>query len=277
MRRVFIGSEALRKGRVSPHGLRTLYQRVYPDVYAPKGLGLNLADRAEAAWLWSHREGVIAGATASGLYGADFVNDTDPIELVWPNHRAPAGIKTRHDLVLPGEVGTVAGLPVTTPERTAFDLARRGAVWQAVARLDAHVRAIEYKDADVTDMCRHHPHARWIRRVEQVLAHVDAGAESPKESWLRIVLVEGGYPRPQTQIPVPGPYGEPLYRLDMGWPELMIAVEYDGEQHRTDPGRYRRDIKRSEYLQRTGWTSLRVVAGDQRHEVLWRLRQIWPR
>lgn len=277
MQKVFIGSEALRGGLVTPHQLRTLYRRVFPDVYACRDLVLTLSERAEAAWLWSHRQGIIAGATASGLHGAEYVDDSDPVELVWPNHRAPADIKTRHDLVLPGEVMTVAGLPVTTPERTAFDLARRGAVWQAVGRLDALARAVEYKEDDIAEMCRRHPHARWIRRVDRVLAHVDAGSESPKESWLRMVLVEGGYPRPQTQIPVPGPYGDPIYHLDMGWPELKIAVEYDGDQHRTDPERYRRDIKRSEYLQRMGWTRLRVVAGDHRNEVLWRLRGIWPR
>jgi very-short-patch-repair endonuclease len=277
MQRVFPGSEAIRAGHVTEHQLRTRYRRLFPDVYALKGSVLTLQDRATAAWLWSQRQGIIAGATASGLHGAAFVDDVDPVELIWPNHRAPGGIKTRHDLVLEGEVMTVAGLPVTTPERTAFDLARRGAVWQAVARLDAHVRATEYKDGDVSDMWRRHPHARWIRRVDRVLELVDAGAESPKESWLRMVLVEGGYPRPQTQIPVPGPYGEPLYYLDMGWPELMVAIEYDGDHHRTDPDRYRRDIKRSEYIHRIGWNRLRVVAGDHRNEVLWRLRQVWPR
>jgi very-short-patch-repair endonuclease len=248
-----------------------------PDVYAPRGLKLTLADRAEGAWLWSHRQGVIAGHTASGLHGAEFVDDTASIEMIWPNHRAPAGVITRQDLVLPGEVVTVAGLPVTSLERTAFDLARHGPVWQAVARLDALTRATHYRDADVSALIRRHPHARWIRRVDRVLSLVDSGAESPKESWLRMVLVEGGFPRPQTQIPVLGPYGDPLYRLDMGWPGLMVAVEYDGDQHRTDRDRYRRDIKRSEYIQRLGWTRLRVVNGDRRHEVLWRLRQIWPR
>jgi len=92
-----------------------------------------------------------------------------------------------------------------------------------------------------------------------------------------VVVMEAGYPRPQTQIPVPGPYSDPLYRLDMGWPDLMVALEYDGDQHRTDPDRYRRDIKRAEYIQRIGWTRLRVVGGDHRNEVLGRLRQIWPR
>ena len=63
---------------------------------------------------------------------------------------------------------------------------------------------------------------------------VDEGAQSPKETWLRLLLIEAGFPRPQTQIPVLAPDGYPRYYLDMGWPEFMVAVEYDGEQHRTD-------------------------------------------
>lgn len=277
MRRVFLGSEALHDGLLSEYELRTEYVRVYPGVYARKRSTLTLAERAEAAWLWSRRQAVIAGATASGLHGAEYVDDAQPIELIWPNHRAPAGIITRNDFIRTRETTSVAGVPLTTPERTAFDLARRGSVWQAVARLDALARATDYKDVDVLALIDHHPHARWIRRVERVLGHVDAGAESPKESWLRMVLVDSGFPRPLTQIPVPGPYGEPIYHLDMGWPDRMLAVEYDGQQHRTDPDQFRRDIARSEYIARKGWTRLRVVAGDRRNEVAWRVRQVWPR
>jgi very-short-patch-repair endonuclease len=277
MARVFLGSEALRAGEVTEHQLRKFHRRLLPDVYAPKWQPLVLTDRATAAWLWSHRRGVIAGSAASGLHGAEYVDDNVPIELIWPNHRAPRGVITRDDLILPGEVETLAGLPVTTAARTAFDLARRGPEWKAVAGLDALVRATEYKDADVLPMVGCHPHARGIRRVGRMLGLVDAGAESRKESWLRLVVINGGYPRPQTQIPVLDPDGFPRYRLDMGWPELMVAVEYDGDQHRTDPDRYRRDIIRSEYIARLGWRRVRVIARDRAPEILWRLRQIWPR
>jgi hypothetical protein len=47
--RVFIGSEAVAAGLVTKYGLATEYQRVMPDVYAPKG-ELSLRDRTLAAW-----------------------------------------------------------------------------------------------------------------------------------------------------------------------------------------------------------------------------------
>lgn len=277
MERVFVGSEALRDGRVTEHELRKRLRRLHPDLYAQRRIPLSVADRATAAWLWSHREGVIAGAVASGLHGAAYVDDQVPVELIWPNHRSPQGIITRNDTLLAGETQLIRGLPVTTAERTAFDLARRDVVWRAVARLDALARAAPFKNDDVVELARHHRHVRGLSRLDRVLDLVDDGAESPKETWLRLLLIDGGYPRPHTQIPIPGADGYPLYRLDMGWPDLMIAVEYDGEQHRTDVEQYRRDIKRAEYIERLGWRRLRVIAGDRGPDILLRLSRIWPR
>jgi very-short-patch-repair endonuclease len=276
MERVFVGSEAIRSGRLTEYQLRKHHRRLLPDVYAQKGLPLTLTDRAAAAWLWSGRQSVIAGVTASGLHGADYVGEQLPVELIWPSHRAPPGVITRNDTVLPGETRFVGPLPVTTSDRTAFDIARRGPVWEAVARLDALTRAAPFKAADVVDLAANHPHVRGLRRIEEVLDLVDAGAESPKETWLRLVLIRGGYPRPQTQIPVLSPGGYPRYRLDMGWPELMIAVEYDGDQHRVDPVRYRSDIIRAEYIEQVGWRRLRVVAGDRAPDIIRRVGRIWP-
>ena len=66
----------------------------------------------------------------------------------------------------------------------------------------------------------------------------DAGAQSPKETWLRLLLIQAGLPRPQTQIPVRDEFGEAIAYLDMGWEDMKVAVEYDGEQHRSDRRQY---------------------------------------
>jgi hypothetical protein len=165
-------------------------------------------------------------------------------------------------------------MAVTTADRTAFDLARRGPVGQAVARLDALARATHFKTEDVQAVAMRHPHVKGLRLVGRVLDLVDAGAESPKETWLRLLLIEAGFPRPQTQIPVLGPNGYPLYYLDMGWEDVKIAVEYDGDDHRERP-RWGRDIVRSEYIAHLGWTHIRVVAGNSRAEIVQRVNRAW--
>ncbi len=103
---------------------------------------------------------------------------------------------------------------------------------------------------------------------------VDAGAESPQETWLRLLLIRAGYPRPQTQIPILGSHGYPIYWLDMGWEDEMIAVEYDGDEHRSK-SRWRRDIVRSEYVRHLRWKHIRVVAGQRESDVLRRVERAW--
>lgn len=101
---------------------------------------------------------------------------------------------------------------------------------------------------------------------------VDAGSQSPKETWLRLLLINDGLPRPQTQIPVVGANGHPFAYLDMGWAEWMVAVEYDGDQHRSDRTQYVKYIRRIAELERMGWIIVRVVAEDRPAEILRRVR-----
>ena len=179
---------------------------------------------------------------------------------------------TRRDALLEGETQVMSGRTVTTPERTAFDIGRRGAVHSAVVRLDALARATGFKVDDVLRIAKRHPHAPGLRRLEAALELVDPGSQSPRESYLRLLLIDAGLPRPQTQIPVLGADGIPVAYLDLGWEEQMIAVEYDGDQHRSDRRRYVKDIRRHEMLERMGWIVVRVVAEDGPGNILRRVR-----
>jgi hypothetical protein len=274
VQRIFIGSEALASKVLTRYELRTDYRRILPDTYGPRRGELTLHDRTTAAWLWSKRSGVISGLAASAVLGARWVDADTPIELNWADHKPPQCVVTRNETLLDDEVACARGMAVTTAERTAFDLARRGPVGQAVARLDALTRATRLQTPDVQALACRHPKVKGLRRVDRVLDLVDAGAESPKESWLRLLLIEAGFPRPQTQIPVLGPDGHPLYYLDMGWEDEKIAVEYDGDDHRERP-RWGNDIVRSEYIAHLGWKHIRVVAGNRPPEILQRVHRAW--
>ena len=69
--------------------------------------------------------------------------------------------------------------------------------------------------------------------------------------------------------------GGKTYYLDLGWRDLKIAIEYDGDHHRTDRAQFARDIARLEDLARLGWIVIRVAAGTSRHEILARLSRAW--
>lgn len=166
----------------------------------------------------------------------------------------------------------VGGRSVTTPERTAFDIGRGGALHSAVARLDALAAATGFKVDDVLHIARRHPRSPGLRRLETALELVDAGAQSPRESYLRLLLIEAGFPRPQTQIPVLGADGIPDAYIDVGWEEYLVGVEYEGGQQQTDRRRYVYDIHRLEMLEQRGWLIVRIVAEDRRSDIVRRVR-----
>lgn len=272
MKEPFVGSVALRRRSLSRHQLRTRYRAVFPDVYLSRDAVPTLELRIAAAWLWSGGHAVIAGAAAAFLLGAGWIPDNVPVELICDRPRAPRGVLTRRCALTEGETQSIDGLPVTTPERTAFDIGRRGAVRSAVVRLDALARATDFKIDDVLSVARQHPGSPGLRQLETALKLVDPGAQSPRESYLRLLLIDAGLPRPQTQIPVLGVDGIPFAYLDLGWDDAMVAVEYDGDQHRTNRRQYVKDVRRLERLERMGWIIVRVVAEDHPVDVVRRVR-----
>jgi very-short-patch-repair endonuclease len=271
----FIGSETVAAGDISRHDLRTYYRAIMPNVYLEKRVDPSLRQRTVAAWLWSRREAVIGGVAASAMHGAKWVDVNAPVELIWRNARAPQGVVTRHQLLLGHEYERLDGLPVTTPERTAFDLGRSGGLHGAVVQLDALAAATDFKVNDVLELVAAHRHSRGLRQLETALDLVDGGAQSPRETWLRLLLINSGFPRPRTQIPVLSADGFPRYFLDMGWEDIMLAVEYDGEQHWTNPRQYAHDVERQEYVAKLGWTVIRVVSRQRPRDVIRRTQQAW--
>jgi hypothetical protein len=268
----FIGSEALVRGRLTKSQLRTRYTRLFPDVYVDPDIEMTAALRAAAGWLWARRRGVVAGFSAAALHGSKWVADITAVELIHDNrHRLP-GIQTRGDRLEQDEIEMVAGIPVTSPARTALDLGCWYPRTEAVAAIDALGRATDLKMSDVDLLLERYPGRRGIRQARIALGLFDAGAQSPKETWLRLLLIQAGLPRPQTQIPVRGEFGETIAYLDMGWEDVKVAVEYDGEQHRRDRRQYTWDIRRLETVERLGWIVVRVVAGDRPADIISRVR-----
>lgn len=265
----FIGTEALRAGRLSQRELRRSCNRVYRNVYQRRGAEFTAQDRAVAAWLWSGRTSVVAGNSAAALLGAEWVDPQAPAELITDRKRPPPLIVTRNETLLCGETTTVGGVPVTSPARTAFDLGRRPGLTTAVIRVDALARATGLTVDQVEPLIDAHRGARGMKQLRRALSLADAGAESPQETRTRLVLIAGGLPRPQTQI-VAG-----NHRIDMGWEQWLVGVEYDGAQHWTDSRVRTNDIERTAILECRGWRLVRVSSDllrDRPHVVVARAR-----
>ncbi len=132
------------------------------------------------------------------------------------------------------------------------------------------MRATPFSTEAVTRLAEDHSGARGIRRLRSALPLIDGGAASPRETWLRLLLIDAGFPCPTTQIPLMDHRGN-LAVLDMGWEEFKVAAEYDGDQHRTDRRRYVWDQRRSRMVAGLGWDAVRVIKEDRPHEVIARV------
>lgn len=270
----FLGAEALAAGTLNRHQLRTQYRPLLPGVYFDRNVEPTLDERIRAAWLWSRRRGVIGGPAAAAILGAKWVNPLIDVDLYYASTKSPAGVRVRRGQLLAGETQRLGGLCVTTAARTAFDLARlKGSDEDVrVADVDALLNASGVTVGEIEAVAAEHRGVRGLRDYERILRLVDAGSESPKETWLRLLLERHGFSRPQTQIEVRDEFGGFVGRLDLGWPELKVAVEYDGDQHRSDRRQYVRDMRRHEELQRLGWVVVRVIKEDSAVLIVRRVR-----
>ena len=269
----FLGSEALTAGVLTPYELRSRYVAVHKDVYMPRDAALTAVLRAKACWLRSRRRGVLAGYSSSALHGAKWIDPTLPAAIIDTNRHPVAGVQTWEERIDIDEIEILVDMRVTTPARTALDLARRLPLGVAVAAVDALTQATEVKMADIELLVDRYSGRRGVRAARAALALVDGGAQSPKETWLRLLLMRAGFPRPQTQIVVRNEWGWREAYLDMGWEDIKVAVEYDGDQHRSDRRQYVKDIRRLEMLDRYGWLVVRVVAEDHPDDVIRRVRE----
>jgi very-short-patch-repair endonuclease len=62
----------------------------------------------------------------------------------------------------------------------------------------------------------------------------------------------------------------------MGWEDIKLALDYDGEHHR-NPVRFNTDIRRHDEVTELGWTDMRVTSLDTEAVIIGRLTTEWNR
>ncbi len=262
MRGPFLGSEAVAAGVLTPGQLRgPRYRRLFPDVYVPAHREVDLALRSRAAYLLVRGRGVLAGYSAAELLGRSCARPgaAVPAEVqMLPGHQAAArpGLVVHRDRLLDLECVRCADVVTTGSLRTAFDLGRRRStdLVERVVAVDALAHR-RFARAVRRDFARIPLGARGSAHLREALAWADPAAESPMETRIRMAIVLAGLPAPRVQFAVAGG----RYRLDLAHPDRMLAVEYDGELHRTQR-RAHRDLEREAARVRLGWTVLRFDA-----------------
>lgn len=103
---------------------------------------------------------------------------------------------------------------------------------------------------------------RGVRRLRAAVEQARARTDSCMETRLRTLLVDGGLPCPVVNVPVRSAEGLFVALPDLSYPRERVAIEYDGDVHRTDRRTWRRDIARRQSMESEGWRVITTTADD---------------
>jgi hypothetical protein len=263
----FRGSVAVAAGRLTVGQLRgPRFRRLFPDVYVGADVELNHYLWSRAALVYAGEAAVISGLSAAYVWGVDLF----PIAGAAPQLTVPVGRRLfaagSHLVVVQAQLDADdivvrQSLRVTSRLRTTFDLGRRLPRPDALAAMDAMAGRWDLAVANIACYARDNQGLRGCRQVESLVGLIEPRTESPMESKCRLVLVDGGLPRPMPQYEVLTDDGRFLARLDLAYPKIKIGIEYEGDHHRDRPT-FRRDVARGNALADAGWAIVRATADD---------------
>ncbi len=123
---------------------------------------------------------------------------------------------------------------------------------------EARRRPLDELDRAILEVGR----IRGITSVREARALVRPAVESPKETELRLLLTRAGLPEPEINIRTYDHDGRYLGKPDLRYAWCRVAIEYEGDEHRRDPSRFRRDIRRRERFADAGWRTVRCTDDD---------------
>ena len=252
-------------GLVAVGGVRRVQSAVYCRADLPDTFDLRvqcaalvlpehavLCDRS-AAWLW--------GVQCFDLVEHEFLPQLEVVSIGGNDRVRRSKVYGGKRDLRDDEICEVDGIRVTTPLRTACDLACLHGRNTALAIFDAFRREHGLTCADYERMLLRFRGRRGVKQARELAPYAVASSESFAESWTRMVVIDAGLraPTPQVWVHLPG-FG--WVRLDLAYAHLRIAIEYDGEEHHSSDADRAHDEKRREALRRVGWIVIVVRKGD---------------
>jgi hypothetical protein len=270
------------RGELDGPRWRTPYRGVHtPALVEPGCSTQRIYDAAEllvpgaavGGWAAAH----LLGAVALDGLGPDGRHE-EPVVLLTPTRQHPCprpGVRVFRSRLGPDDVCDVDGIPVTSPLRTAFDLARATTVERGLVAVDAFARAARLDLVSLDRYVRRHPRYRGVPVARSVVELCDPRARSAGESRLRFVwLVEAGLPRPEVNPLVVNAVGAVVAMTDLLDTGAGLGGEYDGSTHR-ELDEHTSDNAREEELEALGLVIVRATSldvGPKRPGLVRRLR-----
>jgi hypothetical protein len=269
----FLVAQALSDG-ATPAVLRNRRRFAAPSrgIRIPSHRASDSIVQTRAVLLASPPGTVVCHVSALDLLGVErpWQYSTDPdTHILVPrgsNPRRP-GVVTHTTHARPEVVHLVEGIPVLAPYLVWRQLAGELPVWDLIVLGDAMTRrkhrATSLSMLQATTAATASG-TRGIARMRAALPEVREGTDSSQETRARLALREAGFPRPEVNHVIRNNEGQFIAMVDVAFPGQHLAIEYEGDHHRTDRATWRRDISRVRALEDAGWSVLRITADDVR-------------
>ena len=239
---------------------------------------MTLAQRVRAVSLITDGSAV-SHVTAARLWGFPLPRRLQADESVHVTRPATStavrrkGVIGHSAVLVPGEVVMFDGVRLTSRVKTWFDLAAEIAVEDLVVIGDHLVRVprprfesrfeADARISDLRDIITEHKGKRGIAHARKAVELVRVGADSAPETRLRLALLGAGLPEPELNQPLMDDHGIAWHEPDMQYRRYKIAIEYEGDHHRTAE-QLARDIQRGENTAALGWLERRVSKAEMR-------------
>lgn len=209
------------------------------------------------------------------LDGRDRRGEPMPVMLASPDagrHRRRNGIQPTRRYIRKDEREIFEGVEVATIARAAYDLALDAPnLTEAVVYLDmctsTTIAQARTPLDNVHRLVARHKKTRGIVTVREALTWVSSRSASPWETRTRLLAAQGaGIRGLLVNVPVFDLDGELLGVVDLLDPETGLAIETDGDHHRSR-AQHTDDNRREERFERSGMTVCRVTSLDHRDPI----------
>ena len=256
----FRARDALAAGYTRRELASSRFRRLLPGVYIDSDVPVDEWILARAVLAIAMPEAFVSHHLAARLHGGivPSVPLLDASVPPWRHRSVRAGVFIHHS---PRKPVVVRGVPVTTPADTFIDLADALDLIHLVVLGDSLVRRGRVTVAQLVAAAASAPD-RLRRRAERAAALVRAGVDSPMETRLRLLIVLAGLPEPQVNLVFRDEDGTLVRRIDLGYRDHRLGIEYDGRQHAESTRQWQGDIRRREEFDALGWRIITIVAAD---------------
>lgn len=265
-------SVGLTAGRLRGPGFRAIFRGVYVDASVEDSPLV----RARAALRVHPSDAFVSHFTAARVVGAPVPAHSDEHVTVpdQGSRRPRPGLRCHTAAVAAAEVRVLSGLRVSAPHRLFVELASMLTLVDLVILGDWLVRRGYTTTQALTEYCAAYS-GRHADAARAAAAYVRDRVDSPKETMLRLLIVLAGLPEPVVNHELRDNFGSVVMRLDLSYPDLRLAMEYDGRHHLESARQWERDIERREQLGDGSWRLITVTSAGIYREPEQTLHRIW--